>query len=213
MAQEIYRESKRLYVPTYEPVGKMLIDPNKPPMEELWRFLRTCVQVWLCKSKIFSASREEIEDLEQRCLFEAYKVFKRNVLTKTYRLEYSLYLNVRSACWEATHKILEQYWRDKRNHRDITLSLNECMLDDGTEYINSISHAYTFLTESDKTAKKRKDPNRVMKSDIVDAYWKYVESCYEMGILDVLDEDAWIEKNFSTREQPDQRPTQEPQTR
>lgn len=203
MAQEIYRNNRRLYTPTYESVGKMLINPQKPPLEELWRFLRSCVQVWLCKSKIYSTSREEIEDLEQRCLYESYNVFRRNVLTKTYKREYSLYLNVRSACWEATHHVLEQYWNDKRKRRDITCSLNSCVCDNGTEYINSISHANTFLTESDKTRKVRKDLNRVMKSDIVDAYWQYVETCYEMGILDVLDEDEWITKNFNICEQRD----------
>lgn len=203
MATKIYIHGRVAWMATNGKVKYMLIDPNKTPKEEIWRFCRACSNVWLNKSRIYSYDQQAIEDLETDSMIRTYHVLLRRVREGRYRRDLSFYLNVRSCAWEAVSHCISAFQTQAR-HSKITESL-ESEAVDGIPYSNIISYSNTFLTDSDDYRNRRaidpwllKHPKRrarAMEEYMVSEYFRYVEECLEYGIEDVLAMDKWIELN------------------
>ena len=199
---------------------KLLLDPHKTPMENLWWLISICCGVWLAKYRVYAYSREAVEELEQELQMRTFLRFRDHVWRKTYRKDLSLYLNVRSAAWGVCSNVIK-LWRDK-NIIAPSLTLD---IDRPIESPNSrpgdasmtlgdtfASHLIPKLwTASDgklQTSYRRgkkhslddvprgsKEYHQVWRAITEEQYDYYLQSCYEYG-LTPMDHDSFIKRNF-----------------
>lgn len=190
MAVETYRHGRIVYVPDKIDVHRpMLINPKANPKDEIWRFLRVCVSVWLSKSRVYSTSEDEIRDLESTCLVLAYHYLLKLVRECRYNRKVSFYLNCRGCAWAAVSNGLSAYFTQVRRNKNICST--DVENDNGVPIINSISFANTFLTGSDdyshrarplSSYKYAKTRDLEAQKRLYDDWLKVIEDCEEMGI-------------------------------
>lgn len=193
-------------------VGRMLINPEAKPLDEVWRFLKACVDVWLSKMKIYSYSKELMEDLETDALCESYLYLVRRVSDGSYRKDLTFYLNCRSAAWTGCKSAADKYYA--RHKRDEGLcSIYDKVADSDVRLVDMLAGRNKLMTESDwKTLYKErgKGYKPSTRRDAVerqrwDEYFRYVEECVELGV------DELSFEQFTSREQLDRPCPPEPQ--
>lgn len=202
MAVETYIHGRVAYVPDNIVVNRMLIDPKASPKDEIWRFLRTCVSVWLNKSRVWSYSEDDIRDLESACLVLSYRNLLKLVREGKYNRKLSFYLNCRSCAWSAVSNCLSAYFTQVRRNKNI------CSTDvenkDGLPIISSISFANTFLTDADdyrnrerplSSYKYAKSREIEAQKRLYDSWLMVVEDCEEMGLEGPESFEKWALNN------------------
>lgn len=214
MARRIFVNGKPAYMANRQHVGKMLIDPNAKPLDEVWRFIRACVDVWLSKMRIYSYSKELMEDLETDAMCESYRYLVSRVADGSYRSDLSFYLNCRSAAWTGCKRAADKYYA--RNKREEGLcSIYDNVSGTDVRIVDTLVGRNKLMTESDwKTLYKEhgKDYKKSTRKDAIERqlwndYFRYVEECVELGV------DELSFEQFSSRESLGQSPTPAPRTR
>ena len=187
----------------------MLIDPNKSPKEEIWRYCYICSHVWLNKYRVWSEAKEPIEQLEQDCLMATYIELRRRVRIDKYDRRYSFYLNVRSCALSKVGKLVEA-WIDEQRQTNDLLDVNaDIGFDDYNRPItiaDRIDHAPKWLTDYDTNQKYQKKEwqeyclpyqrCKALERELNDAYEAYVTDCSDLCIEDVVPREAWIRRHF-----------------
>lgn len=212
MARRVYINGKPAYMANRQHVGRMLINPDAEPLDEVWRFLRACVDVWLSKMRIYSYSKELMEDLETDAMCESYRYLVSRVADGTYRLDLPFYLNCRSAAWTGCKSAADKYYARQKREEGLC-SIYDKISDTEIRLVDTLVEHNKLMTESDYKALYKERGKGYKKSTRKDAlerqrledYFRYVEECVELGVSELSFE------QFSTREQPNQLPTQEPQ--
>ena len=184
-------------------VGRMLIDPNAKPLDEVWRFLRTCVDVWLSKMRIYSYSRELMEDLETDAVCESYRYLVSRVADGTYRRDLSFYLNCRSAAWTGCKSAADRYYARQKREEGLC-SIYDKVSDTEIRIVDTLVGHNKLMTESDYKTLYKERSKGYTKSTRKDAierqqwedYFRYVEECVELGV------DELSFEQFNTRGQP-----------
>lgn len=202
MAVETYIRGRRAYIPDKIVVKRMLIDPKASPRDEIWRFLRVCVNVFLNKSRVWSYSEDDILDLESTCLVLAYRNLLKLVREGKYNRKVSFYLNCRGCAWAAVSNGLSSYFTQVKRNKNI------CSTDlenkDGIPIINSISVANTFMTDGDKRAlherplssyKFAKTREIEAQKRLYDDWLRVIEDCEEMGLEGPESFEKWALNN------------------
>lgn len=202
MARRVYINGKPAYMANRQYVGRMLIDPNAKPLDEVWRFIRACVDVWLSKMRIYSYSKELMEDLEIDAMCESYRYLVSRVADGTYKRDLSFYLNCRSAAWTGCKSAADKYYARQKREEGLC-SIYDKVSDTEIRLVDTLVGRNKLMTESDwKTVYKErskgyKQPTRkdVLERQRWEDYFKYVEECVELGV------DELSFEQFSTREE------------
>ena len=202
MAVETYIHGRVAYIPDKLVVKRMLIDPKASPKDEIWRFLRVCVNVWLNKSRVWSYSEDDIRDLESACLVLAYRNLLKLVREGKYNRKVSFYLNCRGCAWSAVSNRLSAYFTQVKRNKKICST--DVEIEDGIPIISSISFANTFLTDSDDYANRErplssykyaKSRDIEAQKRLYDSWLRVVEDCEEMGLEGPESFEKWALKN------------------
>lgn len=209
-----------LWYPDYVNIGyrKILLDPNKTPMQNLWEVIRISCSIWLAKYRVYAYSREAIEELEQELRLRTFLRLRDHVWRGTYCHNLSLYLNVRSAAWGVCSNTIK-LWKDA----NIIIPSNTVSLDTPVQAQNDEggcltladtfashlvpklrTHYDSILGTAYKRGKKHslddvsrgaKEFPQVWRAITEEQYSYYLNSCLEYGI-EPIDHDAFIAKNF-----------------
>lgn len=193
-------------------VGRMFINPKAKPLDEVWRFLKACVDVWLSKMKIYSYSKELMEDLETDALCESYRYLVTRVVDGTYRRDLSFYLNCRSAAWTGCKSAADKFGSRKKKDEALC-SIYDNISDSNVRIVDSLV-GRNLMTESDwQTLYKERGKayKPATRKDAVerqrwDEYFRYIEDCVELGV-----EAVKSFEEFTKSEQPGLSQTLEPQ--
>ena len=188
----------------------MLIDPQAKPMDEVWRFVKTCCQVFMAKWRVWSYRKEDIDELEQNIYMHCYFLLVWRVRNGRYNRQYSFYHNVRS-CAMSTVASEVRAWlpkiKDKLNNVDI-----ECRVvgseGSGVRLIDTLSAKPAWKTPGE--AKDRRHsclPDKVTQREAktlrryIDAdYNAYLDDCEEFGISSRLSLQEYIQSNYTDEE-------------
>ena len=214
MARLSYKRGCPVYFPDRIDVPKkVMLLPELSPMENLWRIIDMQVSVWLNWYKVFSVSKELMEELEQTARTVVFVEFRRRVLSGNYNRNLDLWMNLRSVCWsKMSHAILEpwfkrlQYLKDSVDGDEI-ISENE----HGTNTRFSLmpSHkAARLLTDDDTNPQDSRTLTapldsyksfaikaRAVIARIDDQYLRYLEMCDE-NCVQPIDKESWITDNI-----------------
>ena len=124
--------------------GKLLLDPNLSPMENLWNVIRIQASIWLAKYKVYSLDGpEEVDDLYYSLILRIFLDLRRKVWDGTYRRDLSLYLNVRSSAWAVTANVLQR-WRAEQITRKETLNLDQLLLGDPDSSLKTLADTVSY---------------------------------------------------------------------
>lgn len=199
---------------------KLLLDPQKSPMENLWWLISICCGVWLAKYRVYAYSREAVEELEQELQLRTFLRLRDHVWRGTYRKDLSLYLNTRSAAWGVCSNVIK-LWHDKNilepsltldidrpidspNSRpgDAAMTLGETFASHLVPKLWTVSDGKLQTSyrqgkkhSLDEVERGSKDYHQVWRAITEEQYDYYLQSCEDYG-LEPLDHDAFIEKNF-----------------
>ena len=215
MARLSYKRGCPVWFPDRIDVPKKVtLLPELSPMENLWRIIDMQVSVWLNWYKVFSISKEMMEELEQTARTVVFVEFRRRVLKGEYDRSRDLWMNLRSVCWsKMSHAILEP-WFKRLKQLDNTVDGDEIISQDdhGTNTRFSLipSHkAPRLLTDSDTNPQDSRTLTvplesykgfarkaRAVNARIEDQYLRYLELCDEHGIPPI-DKESWIADNIS----------------
>lgn len=196
MAVETYRNGRVAYIPNKIVVKRMLIDPKASPRDEIWRFLKVCVSVWLNKSRVWSYSEDNILDLESACLIRSYSNLLKLVREGKYNRKLSFYLNCRGCAWAAVSNCLSAYFTQVRRNKNICST--DVEIEEGIPLISSITKNLTYYTNTErplssyKFAKKR---DIEAQKRLYDDWLRVVEDCEEMGLEGPESFEKWASHN------------------
>ena len=210
MARVSVKDGKTVWRPDNMDVPRpMLIDPNKSPKEEIWRYCHICSHVWLNKYRVWSEEKEPIEQLEQDCMMATYLELRRRVRTGKYDRRYSFYLNTRSCAFSKVGKIVEAWIAEQRQLNDMIDVNSDIGYDDYNKTIalvDRIVNAPTWLTDYDTNQKYRKrewqeyclpyQRVRALELELNDAYDAYLTDCCDLGITDIIPREVWLRRHF-----------------
>lgn len=169
---------------------KLIDCPNL--LDNVWRLIHLSVSVWMSKYKIFARSREEMDDAVADCEIKAYQYLLNKVRTKEYRLDLSLYLNIRACCQSAVGMYIHRLNTNKDKARRETISLGH--VDGGWLEALASESVPKMMTQSDaiKASKLRQriahqdvenKPSKAIEARRRDeSYQEYLENCYELGV-------------------------------
>lgn len=193
---------------------KVMLLPGLSPMENLWRIIDMQVSVWLNWYKVFSISKEMMEELEQTARVVVFVEFRRRVLKGEYDHTRDLWMNLRSVCWsKMCHAILEP-WFNRVKQLDNAVNGDEIVGDTehstNTRFGQMASHqASRLVTDDDTNPKDSRTLTapldsykgfalkaRAVNARIDDQYLRYLELCDENGIQPI-DKESWITDNIS----------------
>lgn len=204
--------------------NSMIIRTDIPLMDNVGNMVRAQVSVWLNKYKVYSVSREAMEDLELDFAFQTYRELCRRVAKGLYCREYSLYLNIRSCAWSMFTRVYRAWIAEqKRKEREVSIYMaGEC--DGSDEWIESISSDNTsaLTTRSDEVARtaalarlQRNKTSRPPKPStrkpytmndlpnyIEDSWDEYLEACYDTGIPVRMTKEEWVTEHYPNVRQP-----------
>lgn len=196
MAVETYRNGRVAYIPNKIVVKRMLIDPKASPRDEIWRFLKVCVSVWLNKSRVWSYSEDNILDLESACLIRSYSNLLKLVREGKYNRKLSFYLNCRGCAWAAVSNCLSAYFTQVRRNKNICST--DVEIEEGIPLISFITKNLTYYTNTErplssyKFAKKR---DIEAQKRLYDDWLRVVEDCEEMGLEGPESFEKWASHN------------------
>lgn len=202
MAVETYIHGRVAYIPDKIIINRMLIDPKASPKDEIWRFLKACVSVWLNKSRVWSYSEDDIRDLESACLVLSYRNLLKLVREGKYNRKVSFYLNCRGCAWSAVSNCLSAYFTQARRNKKICST--DVEIEEGIPLISSISVANTFLTDTDDYANRERPlssykyaKSREIEAQkrLYDSWLRVVEDCEEMGLEGPESFEKWVLNN------------------
>lgn len=215
MARLSYKRGCPVYFPDRIDVPKhVTLLPELSPMENLWRIINMQVSVWLNWYKVFSLSKEMMEELEQTARTVVFVEFRRRVLKGEYDRSRDLWMNLRSVCWsKMSHAILEP-WFKRIKQLDNAVDGDEIIGEDdhstNTRFSLMASHkAPRLLTDDDTNPQGSRTLTaplesykgfalkaRAVNARIDDQYLRYLELCDETGIQPI-DKESWITDNIS----------------
>ena len=214
MAHSMIKHGQIVWWPDRVNIGHkaMLIRADASPREEIWRFIKTLVSIFLTKYRAWAYEREDMEELEAMCYTAAYCRLLYIVRTGQYRRDLSWYLNVRSAVYSTCYATYNIWLRDIRARMNFV---------DGTEPLTSEDHNLVSLfdlkasesvpklrTDSEYSTSKitdwheaiRKcDQQRILNESIVDDYSRYCEDCEELGV-EPIDKVTFVIKSYTNEE-------------
>ena len=207
MARESIYNGRPVWRPDFITVGRMTINPDAPPLDEAMRFVRACVSVFLNKYGAWSDNKEDIEDLESECIFKTYKKLINIVVTKKYRKDLSFYLNCRGCAWSEVGHAYKQWYRHYKQSMD-DICIDDTIPGTDRKYGDVVSHAITWVTDSDLVPMERRGPaerplesykmagSRMKAAQAHIDYWYelYTEMCLE-HCVDPMDKDSWVSEN------------------
>lgn len=201
MARRVYINGKPAYMANRQYVGRMLINPDAKPLDEVWRFLRACVDVWLSKMRIYSYSKELMEDLETDAMCESYRYLVSRVVDGTYKRDLSFYLNCRSAAWTGCKSAADRYYARQKREEGLC-SIYDKVSDTEIRLVDTLVGHNKLMTDSDwKTLYKERSRGykQSTRKDVIERqrwedYFKYVEECVELGV-DELSFEQFIRRN------------------
>ena len=213
MAHSMIKHGRIVWWPDRVNIGHkaMLIDPNAAPLDEVWRFIKTIVSIYLTKYKAWAYERSDMEELEAMCYTAAYCRLLYIVRTGQYRRDLSFYLNVRSAVFGTCYNTYNVWLRDIRACMDFV---------DGTAPLTSEDHNLATLfdlkasesvprlrTDSEYSTKitdwheaiRKCDQQRILNESVVDDYSRYCEDCEELGV-EPVDKVTFVCKSYTNEE-------------
>jgi len=214
MAHSMIWHGRVVWWPDRVNIGKkaMLIRADASPRDEIWRFIKTLVSIFLTKYKAWADEREDMEELEAMCYTAAYCRLLRIVRTGQYRKDLSFYLNCRSAVLGSCFNTYKVWLRDMQERANLV---------DGTATLTDEDHnntTYFDLKASDKVPKLRTDAEykskridwrdavrqgdklRALHDQSEDDYTRYCEECAELGTTPV-DKVVFVTKSYTEQEQ------------
>lgn len=197
---------------------KLLLDPKKTPMENLWFLIDVCCSIWLAKYGIYGYTKESVEELEQECRLLTFLRLRKHVRKKTYRTDLSVYLNTRWCAWGAVPNVIESW---KIRHIDIRNKLVSLDMpvksqnDEGDELtlgdslasheVKRLRTRYDTVKDHDEKYKVRRTLDDVKIGQngyqqvwytVTEAEWdNYLQTCDEFG-LEHISKEEFIAKNF-----------------
>lgn len=187
----------------------MIIDANAAPMDEVWRFVRTCCQVFMAKWKIWSYSKDDIDELEQNIYMHCYFLLVWRVRNGRYNRLYSFYHNVRS-CAMSTVSSEIRAWLPKIKDKLNNVNIEQRVVgadERGIRLIDTLSARPTWRTSAEFKNKPKELPDVLTQKDastlrrvIDNDYYSYLDDCEEFCVENVLSEDEFIRNNYSDRE-------------
>ena len=196
MAVETYRNGRVAYIPDKIVVKRMLIDPKASPMDEIWRFLKVCVSVWLNKSRVWSYSEDNILDLESACLIRSYSNLLKLVREGKYNRKLSFYLNCRGCAWAAVSNCLSAYFTQVRRNKNICST--DVEIEEGIPLISSITKNLTYYTNTERplsSYKYAKSRDIEAQKRLYDDWLRVIEDCEEMGLEGPESFEKWALNN------------------
>lgn len=211
--EKLTRSSLYNYHTVYRPITvsvpkNMLIRADASPRDEIYRFIKTCVLVYLAKCGAWSYREEDIDELIANCLMHCYFLLVWRVKHGRYRKDLSFYLNVRS-CAMSTVSSEYRSWlpriKDKLNN--VNIEQRVVGSDErGVRLIDTLSAKPAWRTSAEFKNKPKELPDVLTQRDanilrrvIDNDYYSYLDDCEEFGI-DVLSIDEFIRNNYSDRE-------------
>lgn len=213
MARRMAKWGKVVWWPDRVDIGykAMLIRADASPRDEIWRFIKTLVSIFLTKYKAWAYARDDMEELEQMCYTSAYCRLLRIVRTGQYRRDLSFYLNVRSAvlgtCFN-TYKVWLRDLQDRANLIDGTAPLVDEDHNNATYFdLKAADKVPKLRTESEYRTKitdwrdaiRKCAQQRILNESIVDDYSRYCEDCEELGV-EPVDKIAFICNSYTGEE-------------
>ena len=209
------------WYPTRYTIGhrKLLLSPDKTPMENLWWLIDICCGIWLAKFRVFAYERSVIEELEQEFRMRTFLRLRDHVWRGTYRRDLSLYLNTRSAAYGCCSDVLST-WKERNINRpakwlniDMPFDADAKSVSDSTTLADTLaSHKvtklrtkYDTICDCQRKCKGWKNLDEVERGQrgygavwhaVTEAEWDYyLQSCSEFGIQPISKEE-FLEKNF-----------------
>lgn len=192
--------------------NRMLIDPNAAPLDEVWRFIKTIVSIYLTKYKAWAYEREDMEELEAMCYTAAYCRLLRVVRTGQYRKDLSFYLNCRSAVFATCYNTYNVWLRDIRERMNLVDGTSPCCEVDRNPAtlfdLRASEKVPRLRTDSEYKPsaiswREVKKPGAAMLSlynQSEDEYSRYVEDCVELGVKPV-DKVTFVCRSYTDEEQ------------
>ena len=214
MARRMAKWGKVVWWPDRVDIGykAMLIRADASPRDEIWRFIKTLVSIFLTKYKAWAYDEQDMLELESMCYTAAYCRLLRIVRTGQYRKDLSFYLNVRSAvlgtCFN-TYKVWLRDMQERANLIDGTAPLVDEDHNHATLFDLKASESVPKLrTDAEHKAKRidwreAKTPGGMLRSlheQSEDDYTRYCEDCAELGV-EPVDRVVFIAKSYTEQEQ------------
>jgi hypothetical protein len=209
------------WYPTRYTIGhrKLLLDPNKTPMENLWNLISTCCGIWLAKFRVFAYERSVIEELEQEFRMRTFLRLRDHVWRGTYRKDLSLYLNTRSAAYGCCSDVLST-WKERNINRpakwiniDRPFDADAKSVSDSTTLgdtlashkVTKLRTKYDTICDCQRKCKGSKNLDEVERGQrgygavwhaVTESEWDYyLQSCDEFG-LEPISKEEFLQKNF-----------------
>ena len=215
--EKLTRSSIYNYHTVYRPISvtvpkNMLIRADVSPRDEIYRFIRTLVLVYLAKWQVWSYREEDIEELIANCLMHCYFLLMWRVKHGRYRKDLSFYLNVRS-CAMSTVASEVRSWLPKIKNKLNLVNIEHRVV--GTEelrLIDTLSAKPTWKTAGEMkeihNSKRYKGlPDKVTQKNAqtlrryIDAdYNAYLDDCEEFHVTSILSLDEYIKSNYTDEE-------------
>ena len=195
---------------------KILLDPALTPMENLWRIIKAVSLIRLTSMRLQAYTYEDMADLESMVMFATYAKLRRMLAEGTYNRKFSLYLNVRAACWGMCQHVVDTWMDDIRQRYNLL---------DGYENISKSDHGSVTLfdtlsdcnstrlmTDSEYRLKRAKpvpwssyvrpsDRTSALRKSAKNSYSDYCEECVLYDVDNVISYDEFVRKNYSEDEQ------------
>lgn len=216
--EKLTRSSLYNYHTVYRPITvtvprNMLIRADASPRDEIYRFIRTLVLVYLAKWKAWSYREEDMEELIANCLTHCYFLLVWRVKHGRYRKDLSFYLNVRS-CAMSTVASEYRSWLPKIKDKLNNVNIEQRVVgsdERGIRLIDTLSAKPAWKTSGETkeicNERRRKLPYKVTQKNAqtlrryIDAdYAAYIDDCEEFCISTRLTLDEYIKSNYSDEE-------------
>lgn len=212
--EKLTRSGLYYYNTVYRPINvsvpkPMLIRADASPRDEIYRFVRTCVLVYLARWQVWSYREEDIEELISNCLMHCYYLLMWRVRHGRYRKDLSFYLNVRSCAMSSVSSEIRSWLpriKDKLNN--VNIEQRVVGSDErGIRLIDTLSARPAWRTSAEFKNKPRTLPDVLTQKDasmlrrVIDSdYYSYLDDCEEFQVENVLSIDEFIRNNYSDRE-------------
>lgn len=195
---------------------RILLDTSLTPMENLWRIIKAVSLIRLTSMRLQAYTYEDMADLESMVMYATYAKLRRMLADGTYNRKFSLYLNVRAACWGMCQHVVDTWMNDlrqrynfldgygnvsKSDHGSVTLfdTLSDCnstRLMTGSEYYSRRAKPVpwsSYVRPSDRTSALRKETRK--------AYDEYCEECVLYEVDEVISYNEFVRRNYNDEEQ------------
>ena len=216
--EKLTRSSLYNYHTVYRPITvtvpkNMLIRADASPRDEIYRYIKTCVLVYLAKWQVWSYREEDIDELIANCLMHCYFLLVWRVKHGRYRKDLSFYLNVRS-CAMSTVASEVRSWLPRIKDKLNLVNIEQRVVgsdERGVRLIDTLSARPAWKTSGETkeicNERRRKLPYKVMQKNAqtlrryIDAdYNAYLDDCDEFSVTHILTQDEYIKQNYTDEE-------------